>query len=376
MRIIVSTHDLLAPVIGGGALRTIKTAEEFKKIGHEVLIIAPTAGIGEVSGIKTHWLHPPRKQRSQILSSIKFNIRLLRKFLQFARKTDMFFVHNTIAAAVIPFIKPIFKFRYVLDITDLHGEYLPVGKRNFLERIVTPLILWIEYWIINNADKIIVATEAMKKHVISKGINPEKIRVVYDAAEIEEISFEKEPGFRKNVIHLGSVDRQHNVEVFIKAIPEVLKRHKDAKFFIVGGGRELKNIIALSKKLEVYSSCIFTDYLPCPEARKYLKNAMIGVIPRNDNLPNRIITTLKIYEYWASKTAVISSRTAGIEEIARENIDVLFFTSGNYKELAAKISFLIENPQIADKIREEGYKTTQKYTWKNTTPLIAKYAFE
>lgn len=108
MRAIVSTHDSMAPIKGGGALRTLKCAEEFKKRGHKVTIIAPTDKVGEISGIKVHWLHAPRKQRSQILSSIKFNVRLLHKFLQFARTTDMFFVHNTIAAACIPFFKIFF----------------------------------------------------------------------------------------------------------------------------------------------------------------------------------------------------------------------------------------------------------------------------
>ena len=74
-KIIVSTHDSVSPIKGGGGLRTLKVAYEFKKRGHDVIIIAPTDKISELNGIKIHWLHPPRKQRSQILSSLKFNIR-------------------------------------------------------------------------------------------------------------------------------------------------------------------------------------------------------------------------------------------------------------------------------------------------------------
>ena len=74
--IVVSTHDSLHPIRGGGALRTLKIAEELKRRGHRVIIVAPTDGTGELSGIRTHWLHAPRKQRSQLLSLLKFNIRL------------------------------------------------------------------------------------------------------------------------------------------------------------------------------------------------------------------------------------------------------------------------------------------------------------
>ena len=256
MRVIVSTHDSMAPIRGGGALRTLKCAVEFKRRGHEVLIIAPTDGIGELEGIKTHWLHAPRKQRSQILSSLKFNVRLLRKFLQFAGQTDLFFVHNTIAAATLPFLRPFFGFRFILDVTDVHAEYLAAARCNFIERLATPLILRLEYWIINSADRVIVVTEAMKALLVKNRVPAEKISVVYDAAETDKISPEKAPGSEKAVIHLGSVDRQHGVDLFIRAMPFIAARHRDVKFLVVGGGRELPNVMALAREVGVDGRCL------------------------------------------------------------------------------------------------------------------------
>lgn len=376
MKIIVSTHDSLCPIKGGGALRTIKCAEEFRRLGHEVILIAPTDEVGEISGIKVHWLHAPKKQRSQLLSSLKFNIRLLRKFLQFAGETDLIFVHNAIAAATLPFLRWFYKFRFVLDITDIHAEYLVVNRKTFLERLMTPLILAIEYWIIRSADHVIVVTEAMKRLVVSKGIPASKVSVVYDAAETEKISAEKLPGYEKGVIHLGTVDRQHNVEVFIKAIPGVAKAHPDAKFLVVGGGRELENIIALSRELGVYDRCLFTGYLPCDGAREYLKKAVVGVIPRHDNLPNRIVTTLKVYEYWASATAVVSAKMEGIAEISTEGGDIVFFGSGDHSDMAAKISGLLSDREAAERIRLAGVGTAARYTWQKIAPRIVKNALE
>ena len=87
--IVVSTHDSIAPIKGGGGLRTLKVASEFKKRGHNVLIIAPVDKIEEISGIRIYRICPPRKQYSQILSSIKFNIRLLRRLFQFVKTADI-----------------------------------------------------------------------------------------------------------------------------------------------------------------------------------------------------------------------------------------------------------------------------------------------
>lgn len=374
MKIIVSTHDSLCPIRGGGALRTLKCAEEFKKLGHEVTLVGPTDGICEVSGIRVHWLHAPRKQRSQILSSLKFNVRLFRKFLQFAGTTDMFFVHNTVAAATIPFLRWFYPFRFVLDVTDIHAEYLAAARRNLFEKLLTPLILAIEYWIIGKADSVIVVTRAMKALLIKNGIPADKIKVVYDAAETDRIEPAKDPGSGNAVIHLGSVDRQHGVDLFISAIPFVAAACPEARYFIVGGGRELPNVIKLAEELGVRDRCVFTDTLPCDEARRYMRKAAIGVIPRQDELPNRIVTTLKIYEYWAGEMAVVASRLEGISEIAEDGRDILFFRAGSASDMAEKIIRLLGDRALAASLAKQGAVTVRKYTWSNTVPKIAEAA--
>ncbi len=374
--ITVSTHDSLYLIRGGGALRTLNVASEFKNRGHNVLIIAPADDncVGELKGIKSFWLHLPRKQHSQILSAIKFNIHFLIRILRFIKNIDIFFVHNTIAAATVPFLKRIFKFRFVLDITDIHAEYLPIGKRNMSERALTPYLLKYEYFIIKSADFITVATKAMKEWLILNGINHKNIGVVYDGIDNENIPQQKEIDAEYGIIHLGAIDRQHGVEILIQAIPIVIKEFPQVKFFFVGGGRELLNIKNLAKKLGVINNCIFTDWLSCENARTFLKKATIGIIPRRDALPNRIITTLKIYEYWASKTAVISTHLEGIEEIATNNKNILWFQSGDAEDLAAKIILLLKDKTFKEKLVQGGIMTVNKFDIKAAVSKIADFA--
>ncbi len=374
MKIIISTHNSLCPILGGGGLRTLKCAEEFKKRGHDVTIIAPTDGVCELSGIRVHWLHEPRKQRSPILSAIKFNIRLLRKFLPFARTADMFFVRNALAAATIPFLRCFYKFKFVLDLDDIHAEYLAAAQRSVMEKLLTPMILWFEYWIINSADSVTVVTRAMKNLLVIKGIPASKINVVYDAPETDKITSEKEPGSEHTIIHLGSVDRQHGVKVLISAIPRVAISHPEAKFLIAGGGRELANVIKLSEKLGVRGKCEFTGFFPSGETGNYLKKAKIGIIPRHGTLPNQIVTTLKLYEYWAAGIATVASRLDGIEEIAEDGKNILFFQADAADELADKILQLLEHPELTDKIAKGGAATVKKYTLEKTASLITDAA--
>jgi glycosyltransferase involved in cell wall biosynthesis len=371
-KIVVSTHDSLDPVRGGGALRTLNVAGIFKRQGHQVILIGPTENnASEWRGIKIISLKPPRKQRSQILSALKFNFRLLIKFISLAKNTDIFFVHNTIAAATLPFLKKIFHFRLVLDITDIHAEYLRVGKRCLFERILTPLLIGVEYAIIKSADFIIVATGAMKNLLIAKGIPGDKIKVVYDGVDKEQIPQEKEAGAENGVIHLGAIDYQHGVEVLVQAIPAVIAKLPQTKFFFVGGGRKLSEIKKLAESLGVKESCVFTDHCVCRQAREFLKKAQIGIIPRQDNLPNSILTTLKIFEYWASRTAVISSFFAGIGEIALEKENILWFNSGDSQDLGEKIILLLKNPELREKISAGGFNAVNKFNAQDLALQIA-----
>ena len=361
--IIITTHDSLAPVRGGGALRTLSVIAEMKNRLFKVIVIAPfDLKAMEQNGALYLPLPQPRKERSQILSALKFNLRLALRLMPILGKADVLFAHNTIASIWVPFLKKIFKhFRFVLDITDIHAEYLPIGKRNIAEIIVTPFLLWYEYLIIKSADRITVATQAMKQHLIAKGINDDKIQVIYDSVDKKKIPQEKETIAAHGVIHLGAIDRQHNVEVLIEAIPLVIKKFPQASFFLVGGGREKENIQKLALRLGVARHCFFTGSLPCDQAREFLRKASIGVITRKDALPNRIITTLKIFEYWASNTAVISPLLDGIREIANEKENVLWFRSGDSGDLAEKINSLLSNREYRDKLAAGGFRTVDGF---------------
>ncbi|MDP8253403.1 MAG: glycosyltransferase family 4 protein [Candidatus Kaelpia aquatica] len=370
MKIIVSTHDSLAPLKGGGAIRTLRVAREFKRRGHDVVIVAPTDAVSKIEDMSVEWLHPPRKQRSQILSSIKFNIRLMRKFLWLVEDADIFFIHNTISAVTIPFLKMFFSFKFVLDITDIHAEYLPIGSRNILERIISPYLIRYEYWIISYAEAIIVATHAMKDLLIKRSIAQERIKVIYDGVDAADFNKEKDIGANKNIIHLGAIDRQHGVDLIVKAAAKVIQEDNDVRFLFIGGGREFKYIKGLAKELGLKKYCFFSGILEHSEVIQYLKKASIGIIPRKDYLPNRIVTTLKIYEYWASATAVIASSLKGLREIAEDHREVIFFQPGDSDDLANKITLVLNDSALREKVIKNGLSKVKNFSWQDIASAI------
>jgi glycosyltransferase involved in cell wall biosynthesis len=374
-KVIVSTHDWLYPIYGGGGLRTLKVAEEFKRRGYNVVILAPSK-INKIKEIPVYTLPPPTKKRSQVLSAIKFNIRSLRSIIKVSQDADLIFVHNTIAAVAFAILNKFLRKRFILDITDIHAEYLWVGNISIIEKLLRFILLKIEYNIIKSADTVIVVTEIMKQRCIEKGIEEDKIRVICDGAEVDKFSTQKSNGANFNLIHLGIVDKQHGVPLLIRAMRIVLERFPQVHLYIVGDGRDLSDVKSLAKKLQIYQNCIFTGHIEYTKVKEILGRTGIGIIPRPNNLANNLVVTLKLLEYWASGTAVVASRLNGISEIAEDEKDILFFEADNYRDIAAKIEFLLSNSEELARLQRNGREKVRQFDWEKIIPEIVNVSLK
>jgi len=373
-QILVLTHDAISLVRAGGVLRTLEVADEFLNRGYNVMIFMPFEGDSNLVVHNHTKLRPLSKEYSQLISVIRFNMSLFIKILKYINRESVVFVHNTIAAVFIPLLKSLFHFNFILDITDIHTEYLGIGKNNLLEKILKPFLVKYEYYIIRAADRLIVVTHSMKNLLISKGVLPEKISVVYDGVDIRNVSSKKDKGAEWGVIHLGAIDRQHGVDVFIRAIPIVIKSFPEARFYFVGGGRELQANKKLALEIGVFDKCIFTDWLACETAREFLRLASIGIISRRNVLANQIVTTLKIYEYWTSGTAVISTQLKGVSEIAFPEENILWFDSGDHHSLANSINRLLGDTNLKQKLINNGLKSVINHNFCNLAVKVVDHA--
>ena len=373
---VVATHDPVWPVQGGGALRTLLVARGLAGLGFRVCLVAPAGDRREVDGVPTLSLAAPRKQRSQIMSALKFNLRLLVRGFGHLARADVFVSHNTIACLFVPLLKRFFGFAFFLDITDVHAEYLVVGRRNLPERMARPFLLWYEYLIIRCADRVVAATAQMRELLVSKGVAADRVEVVYDGVVAGSQSVEKTPGAAETVIHLGAVDRQHGLDVFIRAVPLVLAARPQARFMIVGGGRELERVRELAESLGVANSCEFTGTVDMAAASACLKRASVGVIARPRTLANDIVTTLKLFDYWASATAVVASELPGIAEIAAHGRDVLFFAPGDSADMAKKILELMADNGLKNRLALAGVARAGDFDFRKACRRIAEMAAE
>lgn len=125
------------------------------------------------------------------------------------------------------------------------------------------LYKYFEMWqksVYKNADKLICISDDMKDFIVSKGVDADKIEVIYnwgysdDVVDIpwEENEFVKKYNLDREkfyAIYAGNIGKMQNVEIVVNAAKELQDR-EDIQFLIIGDGARREAIAEMSAGLK------------------------------------------------------------------------------------------------------------------------------
>jgi glycosyltransferase involved in cell wall biosynthesis len=113
-----------------------------------------------------------------------------------------------------------------------------------------------------SADRIIAVSNHTKKDVVNLlGVNEKKLSVIPNGIDLELIK--KTPGSKEksDIIFVGRLIPEKNVDVLLKAICLVKEKIPRIKGIIIGEGPELKKLVSLRDKLELENNVKFMKFL-------------------------------------------------------------------------------------------------------------------
>lgn len=204
-------------------------------------------------------------------------------------------------------------------------------------------------------DGFIANSEAVKESfVVTDGLPPEKITVIYNGFDLNTIPEDSIPITASPVIGIvANLNRPvKRVQDFILAAAQVYRIVPDARFVIVGGGHLQKEFQALADRSGIAHCTSFTGMISNP--LQHVRGFTVGVITsETEGFCNAII------EYMACGVPVIATRTGGNVEMIDEGENGYLYEVGNVDELAAKLLLLLDDRQActgigiknADKVR-------------------------
>jgi glycosyltransferase involved in cell wall biosynthesis len=154
-------------------------------------------------------------------------------------------------------------------------------------------------------------------------------------------------------LYCGSVDYKDVIEFIIAAYYKTDAQSKNVRLVLIIYG-DKKEISEIQRSVERDSSIKILSGLSYETLIGYYKNAKALLIPLQDNLQDRARFPFKISEYTAAGRPIVTSDSGAIVEYFQHEKNALLARTGDLSDFAAKLNFVLHNPQKSTEIGLNG----------------------
>jgi glycosyltransferase involved in cell wall biosynthesis len=345
---IVQIAPYYPPHLGGMENTARKISEHLAKKGHKVEVFTSYKSkfgkkLQSTKNVKINYLKTWEFGHTPVMLS------LFSKLMHLS-KNSIVHVHATHAFTpeVVYLVSKLKGFNYVVH---LHGEIKPTGKLGFL---LSPYQKSIFKRFLKKASKIIVLTEEYKNFFANNyKINKEKIRVVPNGLNESFLQDRiKKSSHKSNLLYVGRLSKEKNVDVLIKAIS--LLKNKII-FNIVGDGEKRKEMEDLIRSKNLNNVIMKGRKNGKTLLNLYKKSDIFLLASNSEGLPTVVL------EAMASGIPVIASNVRGIRELVKNN--GILVDPPTPENFAKEINKLIENKRLSKKLSKLGKIKARKFNW-------------
>lgn len=267
---------------------TIDLEKKFIVFEYEFVIYAPSPTVGiskeirlkyknmkydeKFNGkIKVHRFSMFREKTNSVQRAIRY---ILCNFIQYFKAIKTENIDLIYAASTPPtqgllcsLVKKRLKVPFVYNLQDMFPESLVSTGLTKKNSLIWKIGNWISNVTYKNADKIIVITKSMREVLIKKGIPAEKIEVVYnwiDGNEVRPIERNANrlfdefclPREKFYITYAGNLGNSQNIEIILKTAKN-LRDYQEIVFVIIGDGTQKQNCMRWIEQLRLKNVKMF-----------------------------------------------------------------------------------------------------------------------
>jgi glycosyltransferase involved in cell wall biosynthesis len=194
-----------------------------------------------------------------------------------------------------------------------------------------------------------------KIEIVPNGVDLTSFSRDYDRQELAD--FKKSLGLNqedKVVTTISRLVHKNGIDTLIKSV-----KNLSVKVLIIGSGKLENKLKSLAQEIGVRDKILFLGYIPSEKLSKYLKISDVFVrTSRSEGLGSAFL------EAMAADVPVIGTCVGGIPDFLKAEETGLFCEVGNPSDLANKISILLSDKELKDKLIMNSKKLVlQNYDW-------------
>jgi glycosyltransferase involved in cell wall biosynthesis len=226
---------------------------------------------------------------------------------------------------------------------------------------------------------VIAPSEYAKKQIaLHTGINPDHIKVVYEAPKtFAQITAPTKSQTNPQIsapyfLHVGTLAKHKNLPLLIEAFA---KLDKHLKLVLVGGApnsvhnNDLPNIMAAIQKHNLQNQVILTGYLSNADVANWYANALGYVFPSyNEGFG------LPVLEAMRYKLPILAANNSCLPEIAQGG--ALYFDPSNANQLAVQMQAIVNNTPAVMATLEAQPTVLQQFSWDKAAASFVAIALD
>lgn len=219
-------------------------------------------------------------------------------------------------------------------------------------------LLWQSH---RKAKKILVPTDYVKGAVGAYHLFiRRKLVVTLEASEPPLPGRAQKPDYAPDqyIMYVGTAFPHKNLRRLINSFEIIHEKHPELKLLLVGKQEyHSKKLQKWAEKKPYADSIVFTGFVPDAELKWLLENAAVYVFPslsEGFGLPG--------LEAMVHGCPVASSNATCLPEVYEDAAH--YFNPRDIEDMAEKVVEVIENPRLRNKLIENGYQQSKKFSWK------------
>ncbi len=259
--------------------------------------------------------------------------------------------------------------RVVLDLHEAMPEIVRARFRSSAHSLLATLARALEWMSCAFADAVLTPSDPIMDLLVRRGTPASKITVVMNSPR----SFRTRPidpeVLRTNlgldghsaIVYVGGLNEERDLGILIRAVAG-LRTDPPLRVIMFGyGSTEYRTYLQNLAEQEGLSDFFLGPRLAPDEVQSYLSLSDIGVVTYQRNPLTELAIPNKVFEYSAAGKPLILARLSTLESLFGDA--ALYYEPGNPGDLREKIRFLLEHPNDARRLAEQGSVVLAECHW-------------
>lgn len=230
----------------------------------------------------------------------------------------------------------------------------------------------LQLYVCNQATRIIVPSEYLKKIVSGWGVNPEKILIINNGVNMPEINDLTQEDARKDIgisgriiISIGRLVPWKGHRMMIKIMPSLLQWDQYTRLVIVGEGPDFKVLQNMILNMGLERKVFLVGKKSHADLIKYLKASDIFALHTGyEGFSHQIV------EAMACGVPVVTTNIGGNSEIVTSGKNGFLVNYNDEFELIESIRSILQSESLRDQFVIEGIKTASQFSVKRTIEKV------